>query len=324
LAAPEKGEMLPPGIVREQDGSVSFEILQGESARSVGERLQRADLIRSSLLWTLVARLDSEPLKAGLFRILPPLSMLSIRELLVSDDQLLFRVTVPEGFTLSKTARLLEANGICAAADFLAATEAKDTLEAFGIPAATMEGYLYPDTYLLPKGYPADKVVSLMADTFRARVADLAPESAALSSEETFRRIVIASIVEREYRASDEAPLMAGVFFNRLRIGMALQSCATVEYVITEKLGKPHPEILSFTDIAIADPYNTYIRAGLPPGPICAPGAVALAAAFRPAASDYLYFRLVDPAEGRHRFSRTLGEHAAASVIFVKRSASGS
>jgi len=121
--------------------------------------------------------------------------------------------------------------------------------------------------------------------------------------------------VEREYRADDEAPLIAGVFFNRLEIGMGLQSCATVEYVITEIEGKPHPEVLYNRDIAIQDPYNTYVYAGLPPGPISCPGAVALNAAFHPTASDYLYFRLMDPQEGRHKFSKTLEDHIKAGVF---------
>jgi UPF0755 protein len=128
----------------------------------------------------------------------------------------------------------------------------------------------------------------------------------------------MASIVEREYRVDEEAPLMAGVFYNRLRIGMALQSCATVEYVITEIQGRPHPERLFDRDIEIRNPYNTYMVPGLPPGPISAPGEVALHAAFNPVPSDYLYFRLVNPAEGRHYFSKTLDDHIRAGVLYVK------
>jgi UPF0755 protein len=99
---------------------------------------------------------------------------------------------------------------------------------------------------------------------------------------------------------------------------MALQSCATVEYVITEIQGKPHPEILYTRDTEIKDPYNTYIRPGLPPGPISVPGKVALNAVFHPVASDFLYFRLIDPAEGRHYFSKTLDDHIRAGTLYVK------
>ncbi len=304
------------------DGSGECELRSGESASSAGNRLKSAGLIRSELLWTLVARLDPDPVKAGTYRLDPPLSMFAIRDILVSGRQLLVRVTVPEGFTLRKTAAALESAGITAASDFLAAASSPELLKAFGIPVATFEGYLYPDTYFFPRNFPAAQVVRKMADTFFRRLGELAPESKSMGSDELFRRVVIASIVEREYRAADEAPLMAGVFFNRLRIGMALQSCATVEYVITEIQGKPHPEVLYNRDIAIPHPYNTYVNAGLPPGPISAPGSVALAAAFKPTKTDFLYFRLVDPAEGRHRFSKTLDEHVEAGVIYLKRGSS--
>jgi UPF0755 protein len=177
-----------------------------------------------------------------------------------------------------------------------------------------------------------------MADTFFRRLGELSLDAGgvnaggvnaggsaaggvsalSLSPEELNRRVILASIVEREYRVDEEAPLMAGVFFNRLEIGMALQSCATVEYVITEIQGRPHPRVLYDRDTEIQDPYNTYNRPGLPPGPIAAPGMAALRAAFNPAPSDYLYFRLVNPDEGRHYFSKTFDEHIRAGALYLK------
>ncbi len=322
IVADKPGLAAVEGVRVSIDGSVEFELRSGETATSAGERLQAAGLIRSRLFWSLVARLDPESVKAGTYRLDPPLSMFAIRDILVSGRQLLIRVTVPEGFTIRKTAAALEAAGITSARDFLEAASSPELLKTFGIPVPTFEGYLYPDTYFFPRNYPATQVVRKMAETFFRRLGELAPESKSMGSDELFRRVVIASIVEREYRATDEAPLMAGVFFNRLRIGMALQSCATVEYVITEIQGKPHPEVLYNRDIGIAHPYNTYVNAGLPPAPISAPGSVALAAAFKPAKTDFLYFRLVDPAEGRHRFSKTLDEHVEAGVIYLKRGSS--
>jgi UPF0755 protein len=128
----------------------------------------------------------------------------------------------------------------------------------------------------------------------------------------------MASIVEREYRSPDEAPVMAGVFYNRLKLRMRLQSCATVVYVITEIQGKPHPSRLFDKDIEIKDPYNTYTQRGLPPGPIASPGLTALNAAINPAETDYLYFRLVNQAEGRHYFSKTLDGHIQAAALYTK------
>jgi UPF0755 protein len=159
-------------------------------------------------------------------------------------------------------------------------------------------------------------VVRAMVNNFFSRFQDLGYQSP--GGEELHRMVTLSSIIEREYRVDDEAALMAGVFFNRLGIGMALQSCATVEYVITEIQGRPHPEVLYNRDIEIRDPYNTYIRPGLPPGPISAPGRVALEAAFHPASSDYLYFRLTDAAAGKHYFSRTLDDHIKAGALYVK------
>jgi UPF0755 protein len=111
---------------------------------------------------------------------------------------------------------------------------------------------------------------------------------------------------------------MAGVFANRMGIGMALQSCATVEYVITEILDRPHPEVLTTRDIEISNPYNTYILPGLPPGPIASPGPVALRAARQPSKTSYFYFRLVEQSTGRHYFSNTLDDHIQAGALYVK------
>jgi UPF0755 protein len=123
--------------------------------------------------------------------------------------------------------------------------------------------------------------------------------------------------VEREYRAPEEAPLMAGVFYNRLARRMRLESCATVEYVITEIEGKPHPDRLYTEDLWIESDYNTYRHSGLPPAPICNPGSVALRAAIAPQKSDYLYFRV--SGNGKHYFSKTFDEHIRAGELVLKK-----
>jgi UPF0755 protein len=307
-----------PALRIDESGMARLELRQGESVRSVGQRLESAGIIRSRYFWELLARFDRDYLKAGTYSFSLPATQLEIRSLLVAGRQLLVRVTVPEGTTLKKTARILAEAGVCEDAAFLAAASDRELLEAYRAPGATLEGYLYPDTYLFPGDYPADRVVKVMADTFFKRLAEIQPDSLALSPAELDRRVIMASIVEREYQAPEEAPLIAGVFYNRLRIGMALQSCATVEYVITEIQGRPHPERLYDRDTEIRNPYNTYMVSGLPPGPISAPGATALNAAFDPVSSDYLYFRLVNPSEGRHYFSRTLDDHIRAGALYVK------
>jgi UPF0755 protein len=319
---PDTVPAIPAGVETlslEDDGGLILEVRNGESAGSVGRRLQDAGVIRGGPLWAILFRVSRETVKAGVYSLSLPLSQLEIRSILVSGRQLLVRVTFPEGGTLKKSARILEEAGICSAGEFLAASGGDGIRESYGIEGETMEGYLYPDTYLFPRSYPAEQVVRTMADTFFSKLTAI-DGGALVSPEELKRAVIIASIVEREYRVASEAPLMAGVFYNRLRIGMALQSCATVEYVITEIQGRPHPDVLYNRDIELRDPYNTYIRPGLPPGPISAPGETALRAALYPEPSDYLYFRLIDPGAGRHYFSRTLDDHIRAGVLYVKRS----
>jgi UPF0755 protein len=129
----------------------------------------------------------------------------------------------------------------------------------------------------------------------------------------------MASIVEREYRVAEEAPLIASVFYNRLDRNIGLESCATLEYIITEIQQKAHPEYITLDDERIDSPFNTYKWAGLPPGPISNPGKTALEAAFHPASTGYLYFVLRDAASGRHFFSRDLNEHNQAKYLYVKK-----
>lgn len=305
----------------EEDGRVYLEVRSGESAIAVGRRLELAGLIKTQLFWNLIFRLDPEYIKSGTYRLNYPASQLEIRAALVSGQQILHRLTIPEGLTLGKIAALFESAGVCGAEEFLEAARDGRLLAEYRIPGRSMEGYLYPDTYLFPAPYPADQAVRALADTFFKRLEGINGAALISSPEELHRRVILASIIEREYRVSDEAPLMAGVFYNRLDIGMRLQSCATVEYVITEIQGKPHPKALYDRDTAIEDPYNTYLIPGLPPGPISCPGAVALDAAFHPQTSDYLYFRLMDSQAGRHYFSKTFDEHIRAASLYVKGSA---
>jgi UPF0755 protein len=308
------------GLALKFDGeAVNFEVQKGESARSVGDRLADTGLIRSRLFWQILCRYGDGQIKAGNYRVNVPSNAITIHRLLVSGRQMLLRVTIPEGLTISKTAMLMENSGICAGDAFTAAACDPEISGIYSISGPDMEGYLYPDTYLFPADYPAAMVVRAMADNFFSRIAKMDERISIMPPEELNKIVILASIVEREYRLDEEAPVMAGVFKNRLDIGMALQSCATVEYVITEIQGRPHPEVLSTRDTEIHDPYNTYIRPGLPPGPIASPGEVAIKAALNPVKSDYLYFRLVEADSGRHYFSRTLDDHIKAGRLYTKR-----
>ncbi len=301
------------------DGSV-FTVGTGETGSSVARRLAQGGAIKSEYLFRLLMRAKGleQSMKAGDYAIEADMGSTDILEMISEGRQALIRMTIPEGTGLRAIATAAEAAGIASSDEVLAAARDEALLGRLGIPAKSAIGYLFPDTYLLPRDAGGEAVVTLMVETMRERVFQAVPEAAALSPEELHDRVILASIVEREYRVPEEAPLMASAFLNRLRIGMALQSCATVVYVISEVQGKPHPARIFDRDLKIDDPFNTYLYPGLPPEPICDPGLTALSAALRPAITKYLYFRLVDEAGGKHYFSATLDEHIKAASLTVK------
>jgi UPF0755 protein len=306
------------------EGTV-FKVLRGETLSTIAERLELEGLIRSRTLLVLFSRLNrtETAFKNGYFRILPGDSMIDVHNLLVAGYQEQFKITIPEGWTLKKIARYMDENGIASSEDFLAAASSQSLLDQFGIPAENLEGYLFPDTYFFPRGYPAYGVVEEMVENFFRRLGEIAPEVLEWDREKLHQRNIMASIVEREYRVAEEAPLIASVFYNRLDYNIGLESCATLGYIITDIQNKPHPEFLSAEDKRIDSPYNTYKWAGLPPGPISSPGAVALNAAFHPADTGFYYFVLKDPQTGEHYFSEDLQEHNWAKYYYLKQVGSG-
>lgn len=292
-----------------------FTVSRGQSAREIVADLAREGFVRSGTAAYAVVRLQGLILRAGTYSVSPAAGTLEVLGTLVAGREETRRVTIPEGLSLSKTARHLEDAGVVSAEDFLTASKDSELLSELGIRGESAEGYLFPDTYFFPYEISPRQVVRMMAGNFFSRVKGL---PGVPSDPEEFRRaVILASVVEREYRVAAEAPLIASVFRNRIKIGMGLQSCATVEYIITEIQGRPHPYRLLDSDLAIQSDYNTYLWAALPPGPICSPGTVALSAAFNPAQSDYLYFRLVDAETGSHAFTRSLEEHVRAGRSLV-------
>ncbi len=297
-----------------------IDIAKGSSGSLIAQRLSSSGLIRSASFFKLVLRISGRvtSMKSGSYLIKKGSSSLAIMTMIEKGQQLTKRVTIPEGLTRRAIAHIFEEQGVCKADDFLSASANPDLLSELGVRAKNAEGYLFPDTYNLSLNSNADTVVSTMVKNFFSVMEGEVPQFSELSGDDFFRNLIVASIVEREYRLESEAPLMASVFHNRLRIGMALQSCATVVYVMTELQGKPHPNVLYARDIAIEDPYNTYAQNGLPPGPISNPGRASLLAAFNPPPSNYLYFRLIDTEKGAHKFSVNLDQHNQAGNLSIK------
>jgi len=299
-----------------------FLIDRGENLSEISRALQSHGFIRFAPLLDAVARVlgTQSDFKAGYYRIPAGTTTLAVHDLLVHGSQKLAKVTIPEGWTTRKIARHLEALGISPAADFLAAASSPAILSKFGIKGKSLEGYLFPDTYFVPVPFTGAAMVDLMARTFFDTVGRIEPEWKGLDGRAVHDTIIMASIVEREYRADEEAPLIASVFYNRLKRNIGLESCATLEYIITEIQQKAHPEYITLEDEKIDSPYNTYRWAGLPPGPISNPGRIALEAAFHPARTGYLYFVLRDQQAGKHFFSKDLSEHNQAKYLYLKKS----
>jgi UPF0755 protein len=220
---------------------------------------------------------------------------------------LVHTVTVPEGFALSTILPLLSRT-LELSRDSLDAVVRDSALRAeLGVPTRTLEGYLFPDTYSFPAGTSARDVVRAMVRRFEQ--AWLPEWDARLAELGTTRHeiVTLASIVEKEARLAEERPVIAAVYRNRLRIGMALQADPTVQYA----LGRHTARVL-YKDLEIDSPYNTYKYPGLPPGPIASPGAASLEATLYPADVRYLYF--VAHPDGHHEFRETFGQHEQAVV----------
>ena len=296
-----------------------FTIKRGTSSRSIAADLKAAGLIRFEYPTYLYFRFSNKSIKAGTYKLSPAWSVPTLCTYLQAGKQELIKVTVPEGLTLSKTAAILEDRHVVVAGDFLAAAENEALLQSYGILGDSAEGFLFPDTYFFAYDETAERVVTTMLDNFFSKTAAI--PHFPTDPVQRYEAVILASIIEREYRVPEEAAKIAGVFSNRLQIGMGLQSCATVEYILTEVQHKPHSERLLNKDLEIDHPYNTYKWRGLPPGPISNPGMTALYAACNPEKSDYLYFRLEDAETGTHVFTRNLTEHARAGAIILKRAA---
>lgn len=294
-----------------------FTIPYGTSLRGIAAALKQAGLVRSEYITYGYFRLRKARIAAGTYKLSQAMSVLVLCTYLEEGKQEYRKITLPEGVTLSKAALIFEQAQAAGASDFIAAAKDRQLLRSYGIPGDSAEGFLFPDTYFFQYSESVDTIIKTLLDTFLSKTASI-PHFPS-DPKARYDAVILASIIEREYRVAEEAAKIAGVFTNRLNIGMALQSCATVEYIITEIEKKPHPARLLNKDLAIESPYNTYKRRGLPPSPISNPGLTALYAACNPAKHGFYYFRLENPDAGTHVFTKTLAEHARAGEFILKK-----
>ncbi len=287
------------------------EIPRGSNSRQIAQRLKAKGIIRSAWAFVILSRAlgESEDLRAGDYRLSPHLSLAQIIRKLASGEAVNRWVTVPEGYTVKQIADLLETNGIVEGARFrrIARVGGRSFRLPHLQPPSNLEGYLFPDTYKVPRTVTERQILMDMLRNFEAKV--VVPLGPSLQSPPTGlgmrKTIVMASLIEREAKKPEERARIAGVLVNRLRQGMKLQVDATVQFA----LGYTKPRLF-YKDLRVQSDYNTYQHHGLPPGPICNPGLEAIKAAISPESHDYLYY--VARPDGSHIFSRTGEEHAAA------------
>lgn len=312
----------------ENEYKVKISVPSGSTVKKVAEELESQKVIRSSKALYLAARYrlfeHEKPftLKSGVYTVKSSMSLSEVYSLLQSGAQEYITVSIPEGLTMKKIGALLEEKGVCSKSDFLMSCNSKELLSEYNISAENFEGYLFPDTYFFTPKMSGDDVVRKLVDNFKNKISKI-ESLTSYSSKQLHDVVILASIVEREYRVDSEAPLIASVFTNRINQNIGLYSCATIEYVITEIEDKSHPERITYDDLKIDSPYNTYKWAGLPPGPISNPGLVALNAAATPAKTNYFYFVLTDKQNGTHTFSKDFNTHKAAENGYYTKQAAG-
>jgi UPF0755 protein len=285
------------------------DIPRGATSESIGELLYASGLVRSARAFAIAARLKgvSGSLQEGEYRLSPALPLLDILEILARGEVVLRRVTIPEGFTAAEIVDALGAAGVGTREGLHDLVTRGGSRFGYpflrGSPGGSLEGYLFPDTYLIPRRLADRDIVDLFLKHFSAVVV---PRWQAAAPERSLHDLItMASLIEREARVPSERPIIASVLYNRLARGMRLEVDATVLYALGG-----HKDVVTFDDLAVDSPYNTYRYAGLPPGPIANPGLAAISAALKPAQTSYLFY--VARADGSHVFSRTFSEHLIA------------
>lgn len=292
--------------------SKSFEIKKGEGVKEIARRLEEAQLVKDDIyfnyyIWKTKSR---EKLQAGKYEIKSSMTIpeivqvLSIGEVIPNE----IKVTFPEGTSSKKMEEILlgkgfEKNGFLGKVDCGCGVK-KDYEFLKDKPAkASLEGFLFPDTYIFYRDASAAEIINRMLLNFDEKLTQEMRAEIRKQNHTIFEIVTMASILEKEVKTPEDMKIVSGIFWDRIETGMPLQSCATIAYV----LGKEKKQY-SFEDTRVSSPYNTYLNKSLPPGPINNPGINAIRAAVYPTKTDYNYF-LSDPATGKTIFSKTVEEH---------------
>jgi UPF0755 protein len=286
------------------EGNARITVPMGASMRIAADSLEAAGVIRSARSFRLYAKLTGRDrsIKAGTYLVDRGASWNEIIKALVDGRGIVLTVTIPEGWDLKTIVPALADTMNVPAASLDSATRDSALLRRLDVPTPTLEGYLFPETYLIPEGSEALPIVRRLVAEFERRWKPEWNEQLRKLGMTRHQVVTLASIIEKEARVATERPTISAVYHNRLKRGMLLQADPTVQYA----LGRHTARVL-YRDLEVKSPYNTYRNVGLPPGPIASPGSASIEAALFPADVPFLYF--VAHPDGHHEFRTTLREH---------------
>ena len=280
---------------------VFVEIPKGSSTRTIAQKLAKAGVVRYEWQFLAARALRrSVTLKAGEYHFTAPSAPARVLDRVARGDVFFYVITVPEGSNIFDIASTLDMFGVIGGDSFLQAARNTSLIHDFAPNSVTLEGYLFPSTYRVTRSTTAEHFAGQMVDEFRREwkkaTAGMNPPPASVNGI-----VTLASMVEKETAVPAERPLVASVYQNRLRIGMKLDCDPTTIYAAM--LDNRYRGTIYRSDLESRNAYNTYVHAGLPPGPIANPGAASLRAALHPADTDFLYFVAKADGSGAHHFS---------------------
>ncbi len=311
----QKGEVTK-SVDPDSDQEVTFTIESGENVVTIAQQLERVGLISDAELFRRLVQYwgADEGMQAGVYLLKPSMTMEEIMQELQHGRVATTSVTIPEGWRIEEIATLLEEKDVVPAEEFIREAQISRMDHEFlqDRPPETpgsLEGFLFPDTYHFPKDVTAQRVIEIMVNNWDERVPETLRRQADDINLSLYEAVTLASIVEREAKVPEERPLMASVYLNRLEEGMRLQADPTAQYAkgYDEETERWWSSMSREEFNTVDSPYNTYLNAGLPPGPICNPGLASLRAVLEPEPSDYLFF--LARGDGSHVFAETYEEH---------------
>ncbi len=289
---------------------VEIKIKFGTTPDSIAHLLAQNKVVRSAegFMRALKYLRKTTALRAGRYSMPYPISNARAIKILTEGRQVYSKITIPEGYTAKRIARLMQQQMQIDSTLFMQYVHDKDFIQKLGIDAPSLEGYLLPETYFFTYGMNEAQIIQHLVGQFKRSVWDSLCQRARQMGFTPHQLVTLASIIEAEAILDDELPIISSVYHNRLKLGMPLQADPTIQYIIPDG-----PRRLLNRDLQIPSPYNTYLHRGLPPGPINNPGVKAIHAAMHPEATEYLYF--VANGTGGHSFSATLRDHLRAKTV---------